>query len=158
MKEKIIIGVAAIAIFVVYTLSVYSKGQKDERGKWELKLASAQASAEQSAREKEAELNSRIETLTKQARENEKKYNDVIVAAAAAAANSLREQADIYAAKADKCAATAKGGNSRPSCTLLAKLFGEADARAGELAEAADRAIDAGGKCVQIYQEVKNQR
>lgn len=157
MKQNIIIALAAIAIFVVYTLGVYGKGTKDERGKWELKLASAQAAAEKSAREKEAELNSKIETLTKQARENEKKYNDVIVAANAAA-NSLREQADIYAAKADSCAATTGRGNSGASCSLLAQLFGEADARAGELAEAADRAIDAGGKCVQIYHQVKSQR
>lgn len=157
MKQNIIFAIAAIAIFVVYTLGVYGKGTKDERGKWELKLSTAQAAAEQSAREKESELNAKIETLTKQARENEKKYNDIIVAANNAA-NSLREQADIYAAKADQCAAANKGGNSRPSCALLAQLFGEADARAGQLAEAADRAIDAGGVCVRMYGEVKNQR
>lgn len=157
MREKLIIAIAAIAVFVVYTLGVYGKGKKDEREKWELKLSTAQAEAEKAARENEAELQAKIETLTKQARENEKKYNDVIVAADAAA-NSLREQADIYAAKADQCAAPAKGGNSRTSCALLAQLFGEADARAGQLAEAADRAIDAGGVCVRMYGLIKNQR
>lgn len=157
MKQNIIVAIAAVLIFSAYTAWIYSEGADAERGNWELKLATAQAAAEKSAREKEADLNLKIETLTKQARENEKKYNDVIVAADAAA-NSLREQADIYAAKADSCAATAKGSNSGSSCSLLAQLFGEADARAGQLAEAADRAIDAGGKCVQIYEEVKNQR
>lgn len=157
MKEKIIICVAAIAIFIVYTLGVYGKGTKDERGKWELKLASAQAAAEQSAREKEADLNAEIETLTNQARENDEKYK-AIIANANSAYDSLHEQASIYAAKADKCAAPAKGSNSRASCALLAQLFGEADARAGQLAEAADRAIDAGGRCVQMYGAIKNQR
>jgi len=157
MKQNIIIALAAIAIFIVYTLGVYGKGTKDERGKWELKLSNAQAAAEQSAREKEAELNTKIETLTNQARENEKKYSDIIVAANSAAV-SLREQADIYAAKADQCAVTASRGSIRTSCALLAQLFGEADARAGQLAEAADRAIDAGIVCVRMYGEVKNQR
>lgn len=157
MKKNIIIGLVAIGIFIVYTLSVYDKGTKDERGKWELKLAEAEAAAEKSAREKEAELNAKIESLTNQARQDEKNYIAVIDTANAAAV-SLREQADIYAAKADQCAAPAKGGNSRTSCALLAQLFGEADARAGQLAEAADRAIRAGGKCVQMYGVIKNQR
>jgi hypothetical protein len=157
MKQNIIIAISAIAIFVVYTLGVYGKGTKDERGKWEIKLSTAQAAAEKSAREKEVELNAKIETLTNQARQDEKNYIAVIDTANAAAV-SLREQADIYAAKADSCAATTSRGNSGTSCALLAKLFGEADARAGELAEAADRAIMAGGKCVQMYGVIKNQR
>lgn len=157
MKEKLIIAVAAIAIFVVYTLGVYGKGTKDERGKWELKLSAAEAAAEKSLREKEHELNSKIETLTNQARQDEKNYT-ASIDIANAAYNSLHEQADIYAAKADQCVSTTKRSDSGVSCALLAKLFREADARAGELAEAADRAIMAGGKCVQMYEVIKNQR
>ncbi|HWH74950.1 MAG TPA: DUF2514 family protein [Methylibium sp.] len=109
-------------------------------------LAQAQAAAAETAR--------RITTIEEARRAAELRTHQALAdaAAAGAARDRLRQQLDAYvrAARADPAAA----GGSAPAgdaIGVLADVLGRADARAGELAAAADAARGAGQLCERAY-------
>ena len=79
-----------------------------------------------------------------------------------ASADRLRIQAGKLAANAGTCASTAGAADRGPSAAraalVLSQLLERADARAGDLAKAYDRARIAGQACEHAYDVISGQR
>ncbi|MGN5081769.1 DUF2514 family protein [Aeromonas sp. 31P] len=139
----------------------YRAGEQDERHLWQAKwdrqaaeLAAAKARNLELAREEEQRRQNEIEKVRRDA-EQDIARAEADAAAANAVAGSLREQARRLASRASQCAGnpgTAQGGSAAgQSALVLADLLSRADARAGELAAAYDRARAAGLACERAY-------
>lgn len=132
------------------------------QGKWDkqaTELATVRADAVIAAREAEQRRQADMDKVRQDAEKqiaNAERDADV----ADAAAVGLREQARRLALRASQCAShsgTAKSGDAAgQSAVVLADLLGRADARAGELARAYDRARASGLACQRAYLSLTN--
>ncbi|HHQ4509410.1 TPA: DUF2514 family protein [Aeromonas hydrophila] len=141
--------------------SGHSAGEEGERKTWQAKwdrqsaeLAEARAQNIQLAREEEQRRQRAIEKVRQDAEQQIARVETDAAAASAIAAGVL-EQARRLAARASQCAshsgAAQSGDAAGQSAVVLADLLGRADARAGELARAYDRARTAGLACERAY-------
>ncbi|MGU5813863.1 DUF2514 family protein [Aeromonas hydrophila] len=141
--------------------SGHSAGEEGERKTWQAKwdrqsaeLAEARAQNTQLAREEEQRRQRAIEKVRQDAEQQIARVETDAAAASAIAAGVL-EQARRLATRASQCAshsgAAQSGDAAGQSAVVLADLLGRADARAGELARAYDRARTAGLACERAY-------
>ncbi|QET79822.1 DUF2514 domain-containing protein [Aeromonas veronii] len=146
--------------------SGYTEGAHDKELEWSAKwdkqaaeLATARANAEIAAREAERRRQADIEKVRQDAEKQIASAERDAVAADAVAVG-LREQAGRLAKRASRCASdsgAAKSGDAAgQSAVVLADLLGRADARAGELARAYDRARASGLACQRAYLSLTN--
>jgi hypothetical protein len=141
--------------------SGHSAGEEGERKTWQAKwdkqsaeLAEARAQNIQLAREEEQRRQRAIEKVRQDAEQQIARVETDAAAASAVAAGVL-EQARRLATRASQCAShssvTQSGDAARQPAVVLADLLGRADARAGALARAYDRARTAGLACERAY-------
>ncbi|AMQ45051.1 endopeptidase [Aeromonas veronii] len=146
--------------------SGYTEGAHDKELEWSAKwnkqateLATARADAELAARSAEQRRQADIERVRQDAEKQIASAERDAVAADAVAVG-LREQAGRLAKRASQCASdsgSAQSGDAAgQSAVVLADLLGRADARAGELAKAYDRARAAGLACQRAYLTLTN--
>lgn len=158
----------AVMFFLVWLLyqQGYSSGAHDKDLEWSAKwdkqaaeLATVRADAEIAAREAERRRQADIEKVRQDAEKQIANAERDAVAADAVAVG-LREQAERLAKRASQCAShsgTAQSGDAAgQSAVVLADLLGRADARAGELARAYDRARASGLACQRAYLSLTN--
>lgn len=146
--------------------ATFDHGRGLERAAWEKRWAQrdaadseASAQAEANAREEEQ----RRQAAQQKAREDaqkEQKAADVDATTADAAGQRLRDETGKFAA-AVSCpvpdtTAVARGEAARRAAMVLSDLLSRADARAGELAKAYDRARIAGMACEASYTSLRN--
>lgn len=141
--------------------SGHSAGEEDERKTWQAKwdrqtaeLAEARTQNVQLAREEEQRRQRAIDKVRQDAEQQIARV-ETDAAAASAVAAGLLEQARRLATRAHQCAnhsgvAQSSYAAGQPA-VVLADLLGRADARAGELARAYDRARTAGLACERAY-------
>jgi len=155
-------GLMGVAGFVGWQAGVDSTTAEWE-SKWDqqaLQLAQAQAHALDVARTEEQRRIKAIEDITNESKKQiEQARADA--AAADAVADSLHEQARRLAARNSQCTSRAtttdRGEAARATdATVLADLFARADAAAGRLAAAYDRARTAGLACERAYDALRN--
>ncbi|MBL0492929.1 DUF2514 domain-containing protein [Aeromonas veronii] len=141
--------------------SGHSVGEEGERKTWQAKwdkqsaeLAEARAQNVQLAREEEQRRQRAIDKVRQDAEQQIARVETDAAAASAVAAGVL-EQARRLATRASQCAnhsrVTQSGDAARQPAVVLADVLGRADARAGELARAYDRARTAGLACERAY-------
>ena len=162
----------AVKLAVVYFLlwglrqQGYSEGAHDKELEWSAKwdkqaaeLATVRADAEIAARKAEQRRQADIEKVRQDA-ETQIANAERDAVAADAVADGLLEQAGRLAKRASQCASdsgSAKSGDAAgQSAVVLADLLGRADARAGELARAYDRARASGLACQRAYFSLTN--
>ncbi|HHO0771173.1 MULTISPECIES: DUF2514 domain-containing protein [Aeromonas] len=158
----------AVMFFLVWLLyqQGYSSGSHEKELEWSAKwdkqsaeLATARANAEIAAREAEQRRQADMDKVRQDA-EKQIANAERDAAVADAAAVGLREQARRLALRASQCAShsgTAQSGDAAgQSAVVLADLLGRADARAGELARAYDRARASGLACQRAYLSLTN--
>lgn len=150
MLNKIYLYAAVSAVVVLILGGTYYKGRADEDNAWQKKWDAAVNEQKESADKLEKTYQDKITEVEKDAKSQISALRDDLDRAGIAY-NSLHDTARVYAARADKCAATSSTSSNRTSCTLLAHLFKESDTRAGALAETADRAIIAAKSCEASY-------
>jgi chromosome segregation ATPase len=158
---------AAVSLLVWWiNHSGYTEGAHDKELEWSAKwdkqaaeLATARADAELAARSAEQRRQADIERVRQDAEKQIASAERDAVAADAVAVG-LREQAGRLAKRASQCASdsgSAQSGDAAgQSAVVLADLLGRADARAGELAKAYDRARAAGLACQRAYLTLTN--
>lgn len=146
--------------------SGHSAGEEGERKTWQAKwdrqsaeLAEARAQNVQLAREEEQRRQRAIDKVRQDAEQQIARV-ETDAAAASAVAVGLHEQAERLAKRASQCAnnsGTAQSGDAAgQSAVVLADLLSRADARAGELARAYDRARASGLACQRAYLSLTN--
>ncbi|MEV3830198.1 DUF2514 family protein [Aeromonas allosaccharophila] len=158
----------AVMFFLVWLLyqQGYSNGARDTELEWSAKwskqaaeLATVRADAEIAARKAEQRRQADIEKVRQDAEQQIVNAERDAVAADAVAVG-LREQAERLAKRASQCAShsgSAQSGDAAgQSAVVLADLLGRADARAGELARAYDRARASGLACQRAYLSLTN--
>lgn len=162
-----LVRLAAVSLLVWWiNHSGYTEGAHDKELEWYAKwneqateLATARADAEIAAREAERRRQADIEKVRQDAEKQIASAERDAVAADAVAVG-LREQAGRLAKRASQCASdsgAAKSGDAAgQSAVVLADLLGRADARAGELARAYDRARASGLACQRAYLSLTN--
>lgn len=162
-----LIRLAAVSLLVWWiNHSGYTEGAHDKDLEWSAKwdkqsaeLATVRANAEIKAREAEQRRQADMDKVRQDA-EKQIANAERDAAVADAAAVGLREQAHRLALRASQCASnsgTAKSGDAAgQSAVVLADLLGRADARAGELARAYDRARASGLACQRAYLSLTN--
>ena len=158
-------GVLVIAVLTGGGVALYqsghSAGEEDERKTWQAKwdrqtaeLAEARVQNVQLAREEEQRRQRAIDEVRQDAEQQIARVETDAAAASAVAAGVL-EQARRLATRASQCAnhsrVTQSGDAARQPAVVLADVLGRADARAGELARAYDRARTAGLACERAY-------
>lgn len=148
--NKLYLYAAVLAVIGLILTGTYYKGRWDEDTAWKTKWDKKVAAAKEEADELEKTYQDKITEVEKDAKSKISALRDDLDRAGIAY-NSLHDTARVYAARADKCAATSSPSSNRTSCTLLAHLFKESDTRAGALAETADRAIIAANACEASY-------
>lgn len=158
----------AVMFFLVWLLyqQGYSSGSHEKELEWSAKwdkqaaeLATVRADAELAARKAEERRQADIERVRQDADKQIANAERDAVAADAVAVG-LREQAGRLAKRASQCASysgSAQSGDAAgQSAVVLADLLGRADARAGELARAYDRARASGLACQRAYLSLTN--
>jgi len=158
----------ALMFFLVWLIyqQGYSSGAHDKEQEWTAKwdrqaaeLATARADAEIAARKAERDRQADIEKVRQDAEKQIANAERDAVAADAVAVG-LREQAERLAKRASQCTSHSgsaqSGDTAGQSAVVLADLLGRADARAGELARAYDRARGAGLACQRAYLSLTN--
>lgn len=146
--------------------SGHSDGKEGERKTWQAKwneeaarLATARTKAEQEAREEENRRRAEIDEVRQHA-EQQIAQAEADAAAADNVAVGLREQARRLALRASQCTSysgtTQSGDAAGQPAVVLADLLSRADARAGELARAYDRARASGLACQRAYLSLTN--
>jgi len=158
-------GALVIAALAVGGVALYRAGHTDgedgERNTWQAKwdrqaaeLAEARAKNIQLARDEEQRRQHAIDKVRQDAEQQIARV-ETDAAAANAVAVGLHEQAERLAKRASQCAnnsSTAQSGDAAgQSAVVLADLLSRADARAGELARAYDRARASGLACERAY-------
>ncbi|WP_314924104.1 DUF2514 family protein [Aeromonas piscicola] len=158
-------GALVIAVLAGGGITLYqsglSTGEEGERKTWKAKwdrqsaeLAEARAQNVQLAREEEQRRQRAIDKVRQDAEQQIARVETDAAAASAVAAGVL-EQARRLAIRDSQCAnhsrVTQSGNAARQPAVVLADLLGRADARAGELARAYDRARTAGLACERAY-------
>ncbi|WP_399677111.1 DUF2514 family protein [Xenophilus sp.] len=151
---------AGVAMLLAWThWQAYRQGGASARVELsDLRASYAEAGrhAEKAERAKERTWAERIEEVSTHA-EAEKNALAADLAASRAAADGLRTAAASAARRACPRAAAADPGQGQPGADpldLLVDVLGRADARAGELAEYADRARIAGQACERAYDAI----
>lgn len=134
------------------------------QGKWNkqaLELAEAKAKAQELVRNEEHRRQTAIDEVRQHA-EQQIAQAKADATAADDAADSLREQAQRLAARADQCTSnpnsTQRGKATAQPSVVLADVLGRADQRAGQLAAAYDRARAAGLACEAAYDALRTER
>lgn len=162
-----LVRLAAVSLLVWWiNHSGYTEGAHDKELEWSAKwneqaaeLATVRADAELAAREAEQRRQADIEKVRQDAEKQIASAERDAVAADAVAVG-LREQAGRLAKRASQCAsdsgAAQSGDAAGQSAVVLADLLGRADARAGELARAYDRARASGLACQRAYFSLTN--
>ncbi|MCE9936003.1 DUF2514 family protein [Aeromonas salmonicida] len=165
-------GVLVIAVLTGGGVALYqsghSAGEEDERKTWQAKwdrqtaeLAEARVQNVQLAREEEQRRQRAIDEVRQDAEQQIARVETDAAAASAVAAGVL-EQARRLAARANQCAshtgAAQPGETARQPAVVLADLLSRADARAGELARAYDRARASGLACERAYHSLISQQ
>ncbi|HEH9405115.1 DUF2514 family protein [Aeromonas salmonicida] len=162
-----LVRLTAVALLVWWiNHSGYTEGAHDKDLEWSAKwdkqsaeLATARADAEIAARKAEQRRQADIDRVRQDA-EQQIANAERDAAVADAAAVGLREQARRLALRESKCASnsgTAQSGDAAGQpAVVLADLLGRADARAGELARAYDRARASGLACQRAYLSLTN--
>lgn len=164
-----LVRLASVSLLVWWiNHSGYTEGAQDKELEWSAKwneqaaeLATARADAVTAAREAEQRRQADIEKVRQDA-EQEIAQAESDAAAASAVAVGLHEQARRLAARANQCAshtgAAQSGETARQPAVVLADLLSRADARAGELARAYDRARASGLACERAYHALISQQ
>lgn len=161
MMRRVLPYLLAIAGALACLWWAYSHGVSvtatEWQGKWDkqaLDLVEAKAKALELVREEDKRRQSAIDEVRQHA-EQQIARAEADAAVADAAATSLREQAKRLADRAGQCTsnptATQRGKAAAQPSMVLADVLGRADARAGELAAAYDRASAAGLACERAY-------
>ncbi|WP_413165439.1 DUF2514 family protein [Aeromonas salmonicida] len=160
-----LVGALVIAALAGGGVAVYqsgfSTGEEGERKTWQAEwdrqsaeLAEARAQNVQLAREEEQRRQRAIDKVRQDAEQQIARVETDAAAASAVAAGVL-EQARRLATRTSQCAShssvTQSGDAARQPAVVLADVLGRADARAGELARAYDRARTAGLACERAY-------
>ncbi|WP_324041374.1 DUF2514 domain-containing protein [Aeromonas caviae] len=134
------------------------------QSKWDkqsLELAEAKAKAIERVREEEQRMQSAIDKVRQHA-EQQIARAEADATDADAAADRVRHAAERLAARANQCAshtgAAQPGETARQPAVVLADLLSRADARAGELARAYDRARASGLACERAYHSLISQQ
>jgi hypothetical protein len=155
LKSTPVIAGAALLIGIAIGWRVESWRSESARNELIAKQSAAIQKAEIEQRSIEQQRQQQIEQVRIYATEQIQKAN-ADTHAAVAAANSLREQSAKFARTACPSAQPAAGSKTtEPAAMVLAELLASADTRAGELAEAYDRARIAGLACEQAYQSLE---
>lgn len=155
----------AVLVVGLAVVGIYRFGASVNDTEWQLvqadqKLLNAKglAAAQQSARAQEQILQTKVNEVGNEAREQGRAV-DVDVANASAAGKRLHGAADRLAASAGAAScdtgAAERGKAATRAAMVLSDLLKRADQRAGELAEAYDRARIAGLNCAVTYDEVR---
>lgn len=167
-----LVGALVIAALAGGGVALYqlghSAGEEGERKTWQAKwdkqsaeLAEASAQNVQLAREEEQRRQRAIDKVRQDAEQQIARVETDAAAASAVAAGVL-EQARRLATRTSQCAShssvTQSGDAAGQSAVVLADLLGRADARAGELARAYDRARTAGLACERAYHSLISQQ
>ena len=151
----------AIAFVLCALWGAYRHGVDITDTAWQLKwdkqsleLAEAKAKAIERVREEEQRMQSAIDKVRQHA-EQQIARAEADATDADAAADRVRHAAERLAARAGECAsyptATQSGTAAAQPAVVLADLLSRADARAGELAKAYDRARASGLACERAY-------
>ncbi|WP_253186657.1 DUF2514 family protein [Aeromonas sp. YN13HZO-058] len=165
-----LVGALVIAALACTGVALYqsghSAGEESERKTWQAKwdrqsaeLAEARAQNVRLAREEEQRRQRAIDKVRQDAEQQIARV-ETDAAAASVVAAGVHEQANRLAARASQCpshSSTAQSGDAAgQSAVVLADLLSRADARAGELAKAYDRARASGLACQSAYLSLKN--
>jgi hypothetical protein len=158
----LLVRLSAVALLVWWSHHAgYTRGAHDTELTWSAKwdkqvaeLAKARVEAERAVRDVEQRRQRDIDKVRDDAEQQiARAKSDAVVADAAA--ERLQQQAQRLAASASQCArhsgVTESGDAAREPAVVLADLLGRADARAGALAAAYDRARAAGLACQRAY-------
>lgn len=161
------IGAAVSLALVAWAFwGTYEHGRSTMDAEWQARWAVRDAGDQQAWAQEEARARSE-EQRRAQAQEEvranarEQEHTAAVDGAGADAVGlRMRGEAARYAAAAGKCAAdsaaAARGQAATRAAMVLSDLLARADARAGELAKAYDRARIAGETCVALYNEFLN--
>ena len=160
--------VLSIAALIFMNLWSYSHGVNVTDTKWQskwdaqaLQLSEAKTQAVTIAREEEQRRQSAIDKVRQDAEQQISRAESDALAANAVAAG-LHEQARRVAARTNQCAGDPAAAQSGPTvgqpAVVLADLLSRADARAGELARAYDRARASGLACERAYHSLISQQ
>lgn len=167
-----LVGALVIAALACAGVAIYqsghSAGEEGERKTWQAKwdrqsaeLADTRAQNVQLAREEEQRRQRAIDKVRQDAEQQIARV-ETDAAAANAVAVGLHEQAKRLAKRASQCSShssTAQSGDAAgQSAVVLADLLSRADARAGELAKAYDRARASGLACERAYHSLISQQ
>ncbi|WP_265432597.1 DUF2514 family protein [Aeromonas salmonicida] len=167
-----LVGALVIAALACAGVALYqsghSAGEEGERKTWQAKwdrqsaeLAEARAQNVQLVREEEQRRQRAVDKVRQDA-EQQIAQVETDAAAASAVAAGVLEQARRLATRARHCvnhsgAAQSSDAAGQPA-VVLADVLGRADARAGELARAYDRARAAGLACESAYLSLSGQQ
>lgn len=157
---------ASLALVLWAFWGTYEHGRSTMDAEWQARWAVRDAGDQQAWAQEEARARSeeqRRAAAQEEARANAREQEHIAAAGADgadAAGQRLHDEAARYAAAAGKCAAdtaaSARGQAATRAAMVLSDLLARADARAGELAKAYDRARIAGETCVALYNEFLN--
>ncbi|CAI8941693.1 DUF2514 family protein [Pseudomonas donghuensis] len=156
------IGAAASLALVLWAFwGTYEHGRSTMDAEWKARWAVRDAGDKQAWAQEESRARSeeqRRAAAQEEARANARKQEHIAAAGADGADDAgqrLHDDAARYAAAAGKCtadsAAAARGQAATRAAMVLSDLLTRADARAGELAKAYDRARIAGFACEATY-------
>ncbi|UVM65018.1 DUF2514 domain-containing protein [Pseudomonas sp. B21-009] len=156
------IGAAVSLALVVWAFwGIYELGRSTMNAEWKARWAVRDAGDQQAWAQEEASARSeeqRRAAAQEEARANAREQEHTAAvdgAGADAAGQRMRDKAARYATTAGKCAtdsaAAARGQAATRAAMVLSDLLARADARAGELAKAYDRARIAGLACEASY-------
>jgi len=156
------VGVVVVACAALFGAGWHTKGRLAEAELAKVKAAHAQAYANaiEAARARESAIAAKAEEIVNAARQVDFELR-AARAAADAAGVGLRDAAARYAARRCPTAVAPLGGSpgAMPvgvhDADRLLRVLGELDARAGELADSADRSRAAGAACERIYDAVR---
>ena len=156
------IGAAASLALVLWAFwGTYEHGRSTMDAEWQARWAVRDAGDQQAWALEEARARSeeqRRAAAQGEARANAREQEHIATAGADgadAAGQRLHDDAARYVAAASKCAADStaatRGQAATRAAMVLSDLLARADARAGELAKALDRARIAGEQCEREY-------
>ncbi|UIA86022.1 DUF2514 domain-containing protein (plasmid) [Erwinia tracheiphila] len=165
---KIVLAVAVIAAITAFSHWRWQAGFNEAEGKWQQRWsqrdaddATALAKRQTETRNEEQRRQNEINEIQDRAAQR-LAVVQADASTARAAADRLHNSAEILARRlADRertCGAGTPGRSEAETsgAVLLAELFRRADARAGELAAAADEARTRGLACENAYNALKN--
>lgn len=153
------------ALTIIVLLGSYKLGYESAETKWELlwseqskAQSDAKAEAEKAMRDRETYWQDKLKEVDQNAQATIVSLQASVISANASS-DQLREQTKRLAKRASRtCTSATVNADSKAAesaAMVLADVLGRIDKRAGELAEAYDRARVAGLACEQSYEALK---